>query len=78
MEVVDAGIITTPGVAFLTRQREFSAGVMISASHNPYQDNGIKIFSPAGTKLAEEQEIEIESLIKSLPDMPGPRDNTAR
>ena len=52
-EVLDAGIITTPGVAFLTRQHEFSAGVMVSASHNPYQDNGIKIFSSAGTKLAE-------------------------
>jgi phosphoglucosamine mutase len=45
--VVDAGIITTPGVAFLTRRHDLSAGVMVSASHNPYQDNGIKIFSPA-------------------------------
>jgi phosphoglucosamine mutase len=68
-EVVDAGIIPTPGVAFLTRQREFSAGVMVSASHNPYQDNGIKIFSPVGTKLAEERELEIERLIKSMPDL---------
>src|SRR5271157_2971700 len=68
-QVVDSGIITTPGGAFLTRQHEFSAGVMVSASHNPYQDNGIKIFSPAGTKLAEARELEIESLIKSMPDL---------
>ena len=43
---------------------------MVSASHNPYQDNGIKIFSPAGTKLAEAQELKIERLIKDLPDLP--------
>ena len=78
VEVFEVGIITTPGVAFLTRQREFSAGVMISASHNPYRDNGIKIFSPAGTKLAEDQEIEIESLIKSLPDRPEAAANSAQ
>ena len=68
--VVDAGIITTPGVAFLTRRHELSAGVMVSASHNPYQDNGIKIFSPTGTKLAEAEELEIESLLKALPELP--------
>jgi phosphoglucosamine mutase len=70
-EIVDAGVITTPGVAFLTRERKFSAGVMVSASHNPYEDNGIKIFSPAGTKLAESEELEIERLLKVLPDLPG-------
>jgi phosphoglucosamine mutase len=72
-QVVDAGIITTPGVAFLTRQHEFSAGVMVSASHNPYQDNGIKIFSPAGAKLVEAQELEIESLIKVSSGIAGRR-----
>jgi phosphoglucosamine mutase len=77
-QVVDAGIITTPGVAFLTRQHELSAGVMVSASHNPYQDNGIKIFSPAGTKLAEAQELEIESQIKLLPELPDPEGNAAQ
>jgi len=76
-EVVDAGIITTPGVAFLTRRDEFSAGVMVSASHNPYQDNGIKIFTPAGTKLAEAQELEIEGLIKTMPDLPEAGENGA-
>lgn len=77
-QVVDAGIITTPGVAYLTRQHEFSAGVMVSASHNPYQDNGIKIFSPAGTKLAETQELEIENLLRSLPELPDHMESTAR
>ncbi len=76
-QVVDAGIITTPGVAFLTRQHELSAGVMVSASHNPYQDNGIKVFSPAGTKLMEAQELEVESLMKTLPDLPRPAENGA-
>ncbi len=76
-QVVDAGIITTPGVAFLTRRHELSAGVMVSASHNPYQDNGIKVFSPSGTKLMEAQELEVESLMKILPDLPGPAENGA-
>src|SRR5208283_5047046 len=77
-QVVDAGIITTPGVAFLTRRHEFSAGAMVSASHNPYEDNGIKIFSPAGTKLAEAQELEIESQLKALPESSGPGENAAQ
>jgi phosphoglucosamine mutase len=77
-QVVDAGIITTPGVAFLTRQHQFSAGVMVSASHNPYQDNGIKVFSPAGTKLAEAEELAIESQLKILPELPGLQDGTAQ
>ena len=77
-QVVDAGIITTPGVAFLTRQQGLSAGVMVSASHNPYEDNGIKIFSPAGTKLAESQELAIESQIKVLPELPDPEGNAAQ
>src|SRR5687768_5597773 len=55
-----AGLITTPGVAYLTRTGPFIAGVMISASHNPYQDNGIKVFSHSGYKLPDEQEHELE------------------
>ncbi len=55
-----AGVITTPGVAFLTRKFDFDAGVVISASHNPYQDNGIKIFLPSGKKLDEASERRIE------------------
>jgi phosphoglucosamine mutase len=61
-----AGLITTPGVAYLTRTDSFVAGVMISASHNPYQDNGIKIFGRSGYKLADEQEHELESEIFAL------------
>lgn len=55
-----AGVITTPGVAFLTKKFDFDAGIVISASHNPFQDNGIKIFSPTGKKLDAETEREIE------------------
>ena len=60
VDVVYAGVITTPGVAYLTRRHGFIAGIMVSASHNPYQDNGIKVLSSAGTKLAESVELEIE------------------
>ncbi len=56
-----AGVFTTPGVAFLTRKFDFDAGVVISASHNPYHDNGIKIFLPSGQKLEEAAERLIEA-----------------
>jgi phosphoglucosamine mutase len=55
-----AGVITTPGVAYLTRTGGFAAGVMISASHNPYLDNGIKVFAASGYKLPDEEELDIE------------------
>ncbi len=55
-----AEIITTPGVAFLAKRFDFDAGIVISASHNPFQDNGIKIFSPTGKKIDEVAEKEIE------------------
>ena len=58
-----AGVITTPGIAYLTRTGPFIAGVMISASHNPYDDNGIKLFGPDGYKLSDEVEQKIEDLI---------------
>ena len=57
---LSAGVITTPGVAFLTRHLKAHAGVVISASHNPYQDNGIKIFSPSGQKIDDTLERQIE------------------
>ncbi len=63
-----AGIVTTPGVAYLTRSRGFAAGVMISASHNPYQDNGIKVFAHSGYKLPDEEEALIEDEILRLRD----------
>jgi phosphoglucosamine mutase len=55
-----AGVITTPGIAFLTKKYDFNAGIVISASHNPFQDNGIKIFSPSGKKIDEATERTIE------------------
>jgi phosphoglucosamine mutase len=58
-----AGIITTPGVAYLTRTGPFVAGVMISASHNPYQDNGLKAISHSGYKLPDDVELHIEGLM---------------
>lgn len=60
-----AGVITTPGVAYLTREFDFDAGVVISASHNPFEDNGIKIFSPSGKKIDEQTERAIEADIAS-------------
>ncbi len=61
-----AGVITTPGVAYLTRTGPYCAGVMISASHNPFRDNGIKVFSHSGFKLPDNEEHEIESEILRL------------
>src|SRR3954469_24464172 len=60
-----AGVITTPGVAYLARTLPADAGVVISASHNPFQDNGIKIFSPSGRKLDDATERLIEADIEA-------------
>ena len=60
---VSAGVLTTPGVAYLTRTHGFAAGIVVSASHNPWQDNGIKLFGSNGMKLADEIEHEIEAEI---------------
>jgi len=65
VKVVSAGVLTTPGVAYLTRQNEFSAGIVISASHNPWPDNGIKVFGADGYKLSDELEHAIEADIFS-------------
>ncbi|WML55593.1 phosphoglucosamine mutase [Neobacillus sp. PS3-12] len=72
-EVMRLGVISTPGVSYLTKAMGAQAGVMISASHNPVQDNGIKFFGPDGFKLSDEQELEIEELI-DLPvdELPRP------
>jgi phosphoglucosamine mutase len=61
--VESAGVITTPAVAFLARAHHFAAGIVISASHNPWQDNGIKLFGPDGFKLPDATEIAIEAEI---------------
>ena len=64
--IENAGIIPTPAVALLTRTNTFAGGVMISASHNPFEDNGIKVFSADGTKLSDANENEIEQRIHAL------------
>src|SRR5580698_1630576 len=75
--VHSAGVITTPGVAYLARSRGFAAGVVISASHNPWTDNGIKVFSGDGFKLTDERELAIEKEIFALLGKPGVMDDTA-
>ena len=64
--VKSAGVITTPGIAYLARSRQFDAGVVISASHNPWTDNGIKVFSGTGYKLPDSHELAIEKEIFGL------------
>ncbi len=65
VNAVQVGHLPTPGVAFLTRNMQADAGIMISASHNPYEDNGLKLFSEKGYKLSDAKEQEIEDLILS-------------
>src|SRR5215470_11586223 len=64
--IQSAGVIPTPAVALLTKSGHFSGGVMISASHNPFDDNGIKVFSADGCKLKDEDEIAVEKRISEL------------
>jgi phosphoglucosamine mutase len=77
VEVHSAGVITTPGIAYLARSRGMAAGVVISASHNPWTDNGIKVFSGDGFKLSDERELKIEKEIFALLERPGAADDTA-
>ncbi|MCW6666486.1 phosphoglucosamine mutase [Aerococcaceae bacterium NML190938] len=73
IEVMDLGVVSTPAVAYLTRTQGAVAGVMISASHNPAQDNGIKFFGADGFKLSDDQELEIEALLDASEDtLPRP------
>jgi phosphoglucosamine mutase len=70
-----AGVLTTPGVACLVRQNDYQAGVVISASHNPYHDNGVKLFSHAGMKFADAEEEKIEAeILKSRSAAAAPSD----
>jgi phosphoglucosamine mutase len=77
VDVHSAGVITTPGVAYLSRSRKMAAGVVISASHNPWTDNGIKVFSGDGFKLTDERELAIEKEIFVLLQNPSSADDTA-
>src|SRR5258707_3376001 len=65
MDVFQTGPMPPPAVAMLTRSMRADLGVMISASHNPYDDNGIKLFGPDGNKMSDALEVEIERLIDS-------------
>jgi phosphoglucosamine mutase len=75
--VESAGVITTPGVAYITRVKSFDAGVVISASHNPYRDNGIKVFSPSGKKLGDQMERRIEADLQSATEGDSAKANQA-
>ncbi len=67
VDVVLLGPVPTPAVAYLTRARRATLGVVISASHNPYEDNGIKFFSAKGTKLSDDWELAVEKLVDEAP-----------
>jgi len=71
-EIMRLGVISTPGVAYLTKVMGADMGIMISASHNPYEDNGIKIFGPNGFKLTDEEEEKIETLMDAEDTLPRP------
>ncbi len=71
-----AGVIPTPGIAYLTRAAGYDAGVMISASHNPYRDNGIKVFSSSGYKLPDHEEKAVEAMVSdATAGLPGAEDS---
>jgi phosphoglucosamine mutase len=82
--VVSAGVVPTPAIAYLARSEGFDAGIVISASHNPYEDNGIKVFGGAGTKLTEQLEASVEVMVAdqswSMPSkaIVPPRDSAVR
>src|SRR4051794_41955911 len=66
------GVLPTPGAALLVRRYGLELAAVVSASHNPYRDNGIKFFGPEGTKLSDEQEAEIERVFEAPPQGPAP------
>ena len=79
VNVIQTGPLPTPGVAYLTRALRLSAGVMISASHNVYSDNGIKFFAEGGVKLSDKIELEIEAKIdEEMKTQPSARLGRAR
>ena len=73
--VVSAGVVPTPAIAYLARTEGFDAGLVISASHNPYEDNGIKVFSGSGAKITEAVEASVEQMVAdpswTVPMTPG-------
>jgi phosphoglucosamine mutase len=65
------GVLPTPGAALLTRRHRFDLAAVVSASHNPYRDNGIKFFGPEGTKLSDQDELRIEALVRADGEVPA-------
>lgn len=74
IHVISAGVVPTPAVAFLVRQFNALAGAVISASHNPFEDNGIKFFSAEGSKLRDDQEAVIEAVLQGEVEVPAAQD----
>jgi phosphoglucosamine mutase len=74
--ITNAGVIPTPAIALLTKSYGYSGGVMISASHNPYEDNGIKVFAGDGTKLNDSDEVQVERRVFELLGSPRPAETT--
>ena len=72
IDVIMTGPLPTPAIALLTREMRADLGVMISASHNPFEDNGIKLFGPDGYKLSDEDELAIEALLEQQPELADP------
>lgn len=72
VDVINVGIVPTPAVARIVLEKQACAGIVISASHNPYEDNGIKFFGPNGKKLPDSVEDEIEAIIANLPGLSLP------
>ncbi|MHB8097789.1 MAG: phosphoglucosamine mutase, partial [Erysipelotrichaceae bacterium] len=63
VDAYDMGVVPTPAIAYITTHEDFACGIMISASHNPYYDNGIKVFNTHGVKIDDELETKIEAVI---------------
>ena len=76
-DVINLGVVPTPAVAYLVRKYKARAGIMISASHNPYEFNGIKVFNSEGLKLADALEENVESMVLGEIPMPAPAKNAA-
>src|SRR4051794_41234410 len=72
------GVVPTPALAFLTRDAGFAAGIMVSASHNPADDNGLKVLDERGLKLDDDVEDELEDLIFRADELPGGRNEYLR
>ena len=70
-EVHSVGVVPTPALAYLAGTGEFGAGIMVSASHNPAEDNGLKVLDPSGLKLDDDLEDELEALILRADELPG-------